>query len=288
VAWRGPSERDVREQALVLRAMDIEHEVARIDGLFVLLVAPSDAPRALEQLARFRAENPRRAGADSSPERLASGLDAALGWSLLLVAMHVLAVRGAWGLDWESAGVADASAMRAGEWWRAITALTLHADVSHLAGNVLFGAVFLAGLCPFVGAGMAALLCLLAGALGNGLEALVQGGEHLSLGASTAVFGSLGALASQQWRHRVRLRQRRVQRWTPLVMAAILLGYLGTEGVRTDIVAHVTGLLAGLGLGALPWSGLRGALSRATVQWGATALTLALVAGAWASAFAAR
>ena len=29
-----------------------------------------------------------------------------------------------------------------GEWWRAVTALFLHADALHLAGNVIFGAAF--------------------------------------------------------------------------------------------------------------------------------------------------
>jgi len=273
----------------VLRAMDIPHEVVRIEGSYVLLVAARDAPRAIEELRRFRAENPPPAGATAPlPRRLASGVDAALGWSLLLVAMHLLVARSAGGLAWEQAGIADAAAMRAGAWWRAVTALTLHADIPHLAGNVLFGAAFLAALCPFLGTGVAALLCLLSGALGNALNALLQDASHRSLGASTAVFGSLGAVAALQWRHRVRLRQRPLQRWTPLVMAAILLGYLGTEGVRTDLVAHVTGLLAGLGLGALPWSAARGALSRSTVQWAATALALGLVVAAWACALSSR
>jgi rhomboid protease GluP len=287
--WRGLRERDAGELALVLRAMDIEHEVARLDGSFVLLVAARDAPRAIEQLRRFRAENPQISEQEEAgPDGLASGVDAALGWSLLLVALHLLASRSAWGLPWEDAGIADAGAMRAGQWWRAVTALTLHADASHLAGNVLFGAAFLAALCPFLGTGAASLVCLLSGALGNVFNALLQDAGHRSLGASTAVFGALGALAALQWRHRVRLRQRRLRRWTPLVMAAILLGYLGTEGVRTDLVAHVTGLVAGLALGSLPWSAARGALSRAWVQWTAMLVTLALLAGAWSCALCAR
>jgi rhomboid protease GluP len=282
------SEHEAAEAALVLRAMGIEHELRPLPGGHALLVAPGDAARAAEELRRFRAENPPVAGgADDGPERLSSGADAALGWALLLVAAHLLASRGAGGLDWEAAGLADAAAMRAGQWWRAVTALTLHADVPHLAGNVLFGAVFLAALCPFLGTGVSGLLCVLSGALGNVLNALLQGEAHRSLGASTAVFGTLGALAALQWRHRVRLRQRRVRRWTPLVMALILLGYLGTEGVRTDLVAHVTGLLAGLGLGSLPWAAVRPGLRRGGVQWLAAAACLAILAGAWACAWSA-
>jgi len=289
VVHHGRLEHEVAELALVLRAMDIEHEVRALDGAFVLLVAPSDARRAAEELRRFRAENPPQAKAvDEEPESLASGVDGALGWALLLVATYLLAARGAWGFDWEARGVADAAAMRTGDWWRAVTALTLHADLAHLAGNVLFGALFLAALCHFTGTGVAALLCVLSGALGNVLNALLQGAAHRSLGASTAVFGALGALAALQWRHRVRMRQRRVRRWTPLVMAAFLLGYLGTEGVRTDLVAHVTGMLAGLGLGSLPWLSERKALARGGIQWLAVLASLALVGGAWGCALTAR
>ncbi len=289
IVHRSRIEREVAEFALVLRAMGIEHDVRLLDGAFVLLVAPFDARRAVEELRRFRAENPPRAAvADEEPEPLASGVDGALAWALLMIAAYLLAARAAWGFDWEARGLADAAAMRAGEWWRAVTALTLHADLPHLAGNVLFGALFVAALCQFTGTGVAALLCLLSGALGNALNALLQGASHRSLGASTAVFGALGTLAALQWRYRVRRRQSRLRRWTPLVMAVFLLGYLGTEGVRTDLVAHVTGLLAGLALGSMPWLSARVALARREVQWLAAVVSLALICGAWGWALASR
>lgn len=40
------------------------------------------------------------------------------------------------------------------EWYRCVTALTLHADSQHLFGNVLFGAPFLILLCRRVGLGL--------------------------------------------------------------------------------------------------------------------------------------
>ena len=73
-----------------------------------------------------------------------------------------------------------------------MTALGLHADSVHLAGNLVFGLVFgfLAG--ERLGWGLAWFGMLLAGALGNTLNAFVQAPDHTSVGASTAVFATLG------------------------------------------------------------------------------------------------
>jgi membrane associated rhomboid family serine protease len=61
-----------------------------------------------------------------------------------------------WGrhLDFVRLGAGDTGAMLfSGQWWRAITALTLHADVAHLAGNVVVGGLFMAFLCREAGVG---------------------------------------------------------------------------------------------------------------------------------------
>ena len=41
------------------------------------------------------------------------------------------------------------------------------------------------------------------------------------------------------------------RRWTPVVGAVVLLAWLGTGDERTDIVAHLTGFLAGFAIGAV-------------------------------------
>ena len=40
-------------------------------------------------------------------------------------------------------GQAQAQLLLEGQWWRAATALTLHADAGHVLGNCLFGALFM-------------------------------------------------------------------------------------------------------------------------------------------------
>jgi membrane associated rhomboid family serine protease len=76
----------------------------------------------------------------------------------------------------------------AGEWWRAVTALTLHADAPHVGGNAVAIGVLMTAVCWHLGPGLGAWLLLLAGAAGNLLTAAVHGGGHSSVGASTAVF----------------------------------------------------------------------------------------------------
>ena len=44
---------------------------------------------------------------------------------------------------WFEGGSADSTRILAGELWRSVTALCLHADVGHVASNALFGALFL-------------------------------------------------------------------------------------------------------------------------------------------------
>ena len=68
--------------------------------------------------------------------------------------------------------------------------------------------------------------------------------------------GTLGLLASYEWVRRHALGLGPLRRWAPLMAGAALLGYLGMGGdpaspqaQRTDVVAHVTGFLAGVLIG---------------------------------------
>jgi membrane associated rhomboid family serine protease len=158
---------------------------------------------------------------------------------------------------WASAGVSGASEIREGEWWRAVTALTLHADIVHLLGNLALGALLIGLLAAETGAGTALLLTLLGGALGNATNALIGTATHTSIGASTAVFSALGVLVGGRFRlDRANLQRGRA--WIPLIAGLALLGWMGGPSerigsggvpVRTDVPAHVLGLLWGLTLG---------------------------------------
>ena len=71
----------------------------------------------------------------------------AIAYVAILLLTAYCAGNGWFGADWLSIGDLQAGAAR--EWWRAVTALTLHLDQEHLLGNLLFGV--LAGLAGIIG-----------------------------------------------------------------------------------------------------------------------------------------
>lgn len=189
-----------------------------------------------------------------------------------------------------SAGRADAQLMvQGGEWWRAVTALTLHGDLVHLVSNIVAGLGFAFFVARFFGAAAGWLLILLSGFTGNILNAWVHyPAAHLSIGASTAVFGALGLLSGVGvWMALVDPRDAPgLPRWLiPLLAGLTLLGLLGVgDGVTVDVAAHLSGFVCGLfwGFGAAFFQ-------RYFVRLEAHAFSLGLmglvsVAGAWAFA----
>ena len=95
---------------------------------------------------------------------------------------------------WFEPGAALSARILAGETYRTVTALTLHAHFAHVFGNAVVAFVLLGAVGQALGPGVAALLTLLAGASGNWATAQWYGPGHASLGASTAIFGALGLL----------------------------------------------------------------------------------------------
>ncbi len=262
--------------ALVLAAAGIGYRLEEREGRFVLSVASSDTPAAAAALTAFDAEGPARP-APPAPDagRSALGVLSALG----LGAMYYVAGPGEAHSRWVQAGAAVADRIAAGEWWRAITALTLHADVLHLAGNVVACLIFVSAVGRWLGGGLGALAILLAAAGANLLTAAVHRTAFSSLGASTATFAALGLCAGLQVVRRLRGEMRRAYAWVPLGAGLGLYAMLGV-GPGADTYAH----LFGLGLGALIGSGAAVGNIRAprtTAQMLLGAAALAAVASAW-------
>jgi rhomboid protease GluP len=275
-AWveiaRAVDRKKCQELALVLQAVGLPHATAYHMDFWVVLVPQSAAEQAREQLGRYERENqgwpPREARVFANSDGVFLGMS----YAALLVVGFLAAQRQLFGLDWGRLGVSRAARVAAGEPWLCVTALTLHADLVHLAGNLVFGLLFGTLLCWSVGSGLAALTFVFTGALGNLVNAWIQPATHGSIGASTAVFGVLGAQAAYEFMRRGDGRpawRRRI----PLVAGAVLLGLLGLGGAwhdpsdvgkeahklseileQTDVIAHFTGFAAGLACGAaLGW-----------------------------------
>lgn len=201
---------------------------------------------------------------------------------LLLVAV---AVSSGWGrLDAFEAGELNAALVRQGQWWRAWTALTLHLDAAHIAANLGAGAWFgyLAG--RLLGPGTAWALVVLGAGAANWLEALLAAADHRAVGASTAVFTALGLMAAYSWRERRALTLRPAQQYGPLFAGVILLGWLGTSGEHTNVMAHLLGFAVGGALGALIAGARLQRLWRQLPQWAGGTVALGMLVLAWACA----
>ena len=129
------------------------------------------------------------------------------------------------------------------EWPRACTALFLHADIQHLAGNLVFSCLFLWLLGRACGPGWAMLLTLAGGLAGNLVDAWARPLPVTSIGFSTALFASIGALSG--WTSIVD----RAMAVPPLAAGGALLAMLGSEGENTDYIAHMAGLACGMAFG---------------------------------------
>ncbi len=271
--------RDAESAALVLAAAGIgSHLLPRLSGVTVL-VAASNAVRASRELIEYDSENMRRP--EPALPSIWEGADAAFAYSTLLIVVFVAAGRSMFGFDWETAGYADAGLIRAGEWWRALTALTLHANIEHLASNLFAGSVLGLFLAQRLGPGLAWLAILIAGGLGNVLNALFAPANHAAIGASTAVFAALGLLATLVWRRGPSNWARGLRSWLPLAAGVMLLAFLGFGGEKTDIGGHGAGFLVGiLGGVALHFADRRISRGRrAQYTYGLAAL--ALIGVAW-------
>lgn len=203
-------------------------------------------------VAHSRARGPAPAG----PEDFERGLHYAPPLTLALIAANVAVF--AWqlavgALDDQAALIGAGALVRdrllAGEYWRLITAMFLHAGVDHVAGNCLVLYVVGMGSEHALGPGPA-LLTYLASGLGGSMLSL-WGGPGPSVGASGAVFGLCGALAAFLYRRQDRylLRDKRI--------GFVLLAWAGYQ-IATgfldpyiDNFAHIGGLAVGLAAGAM-------------------------------------
>jgi rhomboid protease GluP len=246
VVFRG-SKLLCQEYSLVLEARGIEHETEQDQSSWKLSVPAGMRHRAYEELSRYSVE---RGVRRSVPEVILPHSGAAIGvflYVLILLLTAYFAGNATFGADWLSLGSLDAGAR--GEWWRAVTALTLHLDQEHLLGNVLFGAVAGVAASRLLGPGVGWASILGAAALANYAEILITPITHRAVGASTAVFAALGLLSGMAWQQRLTLRERLWYRWAPLIAGICLLTLLGAGSAHVDVLGHTLGFLFGLCVG---------------------------------------
>ncbi|MDD3313330.1 rhomboid family intramembrane serine protease [Pseudodesulfovibrio sp.] len=256
--------------ALVLAARHVPHRVRQIrgaEGGFAVQVQPWFLERAAGEIRAYVEENAPGAHPAALPDlRPAAGLEPTVAAMVLLVFFHwartlAYPAFSVYPEHWLDLGSADASRILSGEWWRLFTALTLHAGAAHVLGNAVIGGTFVWLASRRLGAGLAWLLTILGGGLGNELNSLIQGPPHDAIGFSTASFAAAGLLAGiapfgvggglhgfGSGSLPARIGRFAHSALVPVGAGLGLLAMLGA-GEDTDLGGHFFGMFSGLALG---------------------------------------
>jgi rhomboid protease GluP len=134
-------------------------------------------------------------------------------------------------------------AIQAGQLWRFLTPALLHASIPHILFNMYALFSFGTGLERHFGHGRFLLLYVLAAYTGNVVSFLLSAGY--SVGASTAIFGLLGAEAVFLFQNRQLFAGQFGKAIQNVVFIAIVNLIIGTQA-GIDNWGHVGGLLGGL------------------------------------------
>ncbi|MEX0850555.1 MAG: rhomboid family intramembrane serine protease [Gaiellaceae bacterium] len=191
---------------------------------------------------------------------MGAGLTATSGW----IYEHGVLVSSAIGSDGSLIGVAE------GEWWRLITAAFLHYGPLHLGMNMLVLYIIGPALEEYLGHSRYALLYLVAGLAGSA-GALVWSPNALTVGASGAIWGIMGAALILEWR--------KIYVFGGQAMGLVVFNLAITFLIPgISIGGHVGGLVGG-GISALVFSSLRRMPALATLSVaavGAASVALAI------------
>ncbi len=251
VVFESRNRQSCADRALVLAAVKIPHQVID-DGVSAALIVPAEySVQAVEELRLYDDENPPARPKSRKKISYQDAVPGVVGYVLVVSAIAWLAGYSAFGRDWFEAGRVDGVLIRGGEWWRTITALTLHSGARHIVGNLVFGVFFGFFAGRLMGSGVAWLAIVAAAATGNAANTLLLESAHRSIGASTAVFAALGLVAGYVWRGQLMAQDRWSYRYGPIVGGLALLMFTGTGGENTDIGAHLLGFVCGFLAGML-------------------------------------
>lgn len=283
VVFESRNRRACSDRALVLASFKIPHEIVEDSRFCVLIVPAEHSAQAADELRLYDEENPPLRPTPIIALDHQNAVPGVVAYVIIVCAVAWLAGTSFLEQDWLRAGRIDGVLVRDGEWWRTVTALTLHSGLRHLLGNIVFGVAFglLAG--RLLGSGMAWLAIVLTAALGNALNTLLLESAHRAIGASTAVFAALGLVAGFVWRGKLMSQERWAYRVGPIVGGFALLMFTGTGDANTDIGAHLMGFVCGLGGGIL-LTLIRNRLVDSRLQLTSAALALLIIATAWVCA----
>jgi rhomboid protease GluP len=243
--YRSPNLADCDQRAFILKAVGIIYLIERHEDFFSIVVPQELAGGALEHLRQYETENK---PVPVAPELRLHGRAWAgsLIYAFTVIAIAYCAGANVGSLDWVELGALTRAALYDGEVWRAVTALTLHVDVAHLIGNLVFGIPYGFFASQLLGAGRAWLCIVAAATIANLIDSALLQENQASIGASTAVFAMLGLVATYSWRKLPARSNHWAHRGAPVIAAVALLAFTGVGGEHTDVAAHVAGFACGV------------------------------------------
>ncbi|GAB6190932.1 rhomboid family intramembrane serine protease [Desulfocastanea catecholica] len=268
--------------SLVLSAAGITHRIQYIStDQIQIYVAAHREQRALYELAAYDSEN--KDWPPTLQQETFVPTFRAMSSVVIGCLIFIYGLSGDWHLHsfWFTKGGGDSTAILNNfELYRLVTALTLHADIVHLLGNCFLGGFLLHFFFHLTGNGIGLFALLFTATIANYINVLVHGPGHLFVGFSTAIFSVIGMLCTISFA--LRTRRFTLHFFMPLMSGLALLAFLGSSGERTDLGAHLFGLLCGLVSGNfVRWPLFASLRSTFLVQTLLGACTLFLFYGCW-------
>ena len=277
----GLSKRKAQEYGLVLASRGVPYHLENTEEGTDLFISPSFFHTAISEIHLYKEENrpslwpQRNQPLISHFHRTYSGCFVAG----IMFAIHAKLPSGSFRQTIIEHYGSSASHVLDGEIYRLITALFLHGDDAHLAGNMGGILIFGTAVAGLTGSGLGWFLILMSGIIGNGINAWFFESRHLSIGSSTAIFGAVGILAGLRSIRLFAEKGRHISIALPLGAGFALLGLLGSSA-HSDVTAHLFGYLAGLFLSGL-YARLTSRPPREGIQVLFLFITAALVIIAW-------
>ena len=128
------------------------------------------------------------------------------------------------------------------ELWRLITAAFLHVNIMHLLVNMYSLIIIGSQVETFIGRFKFVFIYIISAIVGNLLSLVFSEANIVSVGASGAIFGLMGALLYFGYHYRLYLSEAIKTQIIPVIVLNLLLGFM-VSGV--DNAAHIGGLIGG-------------------------------------------
>lgn len=137
----------------------------------------------------------------------------------------------------------EASVIKAGEYYRLLTAAFFHVDIIHLLCNMY--ALYILGtqIETYLGKVKFLIVYILSALGGSLLSAVINGVGVPSIGASGAIFGLMGALLYFGFKYRNYLGRYVKEQLIPIIALNLILGFTSSS---IDNFGHIGGLVTGI------------------------------------------